>query len=70
MTIAMIMPTTRRQFRTITAAGARVSREAHGFPIEPVQREVKEVLEHAMGSDPMKYWSRALADLAEQVPMN
>jgi uncharacterized protein len=31
-----------------------VAREAHGFPIDPVQMEVKEVLEHAMGTDPMK----------------
>jgi len=31
-----------------------VAREAHGFPIDPVQMEVKEALEHAMGTDPVK----------------
>ncbi len=28
------------------------AREAHGFPIDPVQMEVKEELQHAMGTDP------------------
>ena len=30
------------------------AREAHGFPIDPVQMEVKEALEHAMGTEPVK----------------
>jgi hypothetical protein len=28
-----------------------VAREAHGFPIDSVQKEVKQELEHAMGTD-------------------
>jgi hypothetical protein len=99
MIISMTMPTTRRQFLTITAAGAGVALTscggaqaagnprgpamptarapinapiprrvlgktgaqvsilglgAHGFPIDPVQMEVKEEIEHAMGTYPMK----------------
>ena len=30
------------------------ARVAHGFPIDPVQMEVKEELQHAMGTDHMK----------------
>jgi hypothetical protein len=30
------------------------AREAHGFPIDPTQREVKELLDHAMGTDKPK----------------
>jgi len=27
------------------------ARQAHGFPIDPVQKEVKQELDHAMGTD-------------------
>jgi hypothetical protein len=28
-----------------------VAREAHGFPVDPTQMEVKEEIEHAVGTD-------------------
>jgi predicted aldo/keto reductase-like oxidoreductase len=34
------------------------AREAHGFPVDPAQMEVKEALDHAMGRDPPKDLAR------------